>query len=87
MFIFDIPEGQLLYKQKVSQNPLITGVANRDNKGLVFVTKVGGIMRADFNEKQLVSFLKENSSIPNVSKIIQRISIFGGLEGSEDFFR
>ena len=44
-------------------------------------------MRADFNEKQLVSFLKENSSIPNVSKIIQRISIFGGLEGSEDFFR
>lgn len=35
----------------------------------------------------MVQFLRENQRIPGAMKISQRLSITGGLEGSEEFFK
>lgn len=86
LFLFEISEGSLLLRSKLSDSQLLTGTAMREAKGCMIVSKAGNIIRIEVDESALVDFVSSSPHITNNSNVSQKLRIKAGLPGSESYY-
>lgn len=86
LFVFEISEGALLLRSRVSESQLIMGCGTSSSKGCLVLAKAGNIISVLVDEQALTDFVRNSSHIKNNTNIAKKLSLRAGLPGSEGFY-
>ena len=86
LFLFEMSEGSLLLRSKLSDAQLLTAAKLRNSKGCLVVAKNGNIIRIEVDEQPLVEFISNSPHIANNTKVAQKLTLRAGLPGSESYY-
>ena len=86
LFVFEVSEGSLLLRSRVSENHLLTGCCNLESKGCLLLAKNGDLIHIEVVEQAMVNFIKNSTHIKNNTNVAQKLALRAGLPGSESFY-
>lgn len=86
LFVFEISEGALILRSKISENQILTGCNMINSKGVLAVAKSGNIISLEVDEQPFVDFVKNSPHIKNNMQVARKLSLKAGLPGSESFY-
>lgn len=86
LFLFEMSEGSLLLRSKLSDAQLLAAAKLRSSKGCLVVSKNGNVIRIEVDESALVDFVSNSPHISNNSKVAEKLTLRAGLPGSESYY-
>lgn len=86
LFVFEISEGALLLRSKVSEAQLILGCPYVNARGCLVLSKSGKIISIIADEQPLADFVRNAGHIKNNQVIAKKLALRAGLPGSEGYY-
>lgn len=86
LFVFEISEGALILRSKITDSQILTGCEILSSKGILAVTKNGNIVSLEVDEQPFVEFIKNSPHIKNNLQVAKKLGLRAGLPGSEGFY-
>lgn len=86
LFVFEISEGAMILRSKITDTNILTGCMMSNSKGCLALTKAGNIISIEVDEPAFIDFLKISPHIKNNLAIAKKVAIKAGLPGSESFY-
>ena len=86
LFVFEISEGALILRSRISENQILTGCQMLGSKGILAVSKAGNIISLEVDDQPFVDFIKNSPHIKNNLQVARKIALKAGLPGSEGFY-
>ena len=86
LFVFEISEGSLILRSKISETHVLTGCNLENSKGCIALTKAGNLINIEVDESAFVDFIKNAPHIKNNINVARKLAMRAGLPGSESFY-
>lgn len=86
LFVYEISEGALLLRSKVSETHVLLGCPTSITKGCLILSKGGNITSITVDEQALVDFVRNSAHIKSNQTISKKLALRAGLPGSESFY-
>jgi clathrin heavy chain len=86
LFVFEISEGALILRSRISEAQILTGAPMLNSKGVLAVAKTGNIISLEVDEQPFVDFIKNSPHIKNNTSVARKLGLKAGLPGSESFY-